>query len=170
MNFPTEISSALRGLARPINSAATSERSRLSGVAVDLLKISAESLGKHFTLLIPLFFPTLLGLCARSNKVFISRAKACVLSVIEATHSPTILPYLVEAAKDKISSLRLAAAEFSLACLNGFNPPDLEKEARSREVEALIKCTATDASADVRRVGKKLFEAYTILLPHRVDK
>ena len=168
-NFPNEVATGLRSLARPLNNAVLSERSRLSGAALDLLKAAAEGIGKTFDGLIPLYIPTLLTLCSRSNKVFISRAKACMIHFIESTQAPTILSYLAEAAKDKSLSLRLSAAEGGLACLNSFNPPDLEKEARAREVESLIRSTATDASADVRKVGRQLFEAYKILLPHRVD-
>ncbi|TCD65801.1 hypothetical protein EIP91_002194 [Steccherinum ochraceum] len=169
LNFPHEVVNGLRSVARPLNSAILSERSRLSGAAIDLLKAAGEGLGKTFDGLIPLYIPTLLTLCSRSNKVFITRAKACMINIIEATQAPTILSYLAEAAKDKSLSLRLSAAEGGLACLNSFNPPDLEKEARAREVEALIKATATDPSADIRKVSRKLFEAYKILLPHRVD-
>ncbi|THH29280.1 hypothetical protein EUX98_g4908 [Antrodiella citrinella] len=168
-NFPNEVATGLRSIARPLNSAILSERSRLSGAGIDLLKAAAEWIGKAFDGLIPLYLPTLLTLCSRSNKVFISRAKACVINIIEATQAPIILSYLAEASKDKSLSLRLSAAEGCLACLNSFNPPDLEKEVRGRDVETLIKSTATDPSADIRKVGKRIFEAYKILLPHRVD-
>ncbi|EKM54369.1 uncharacterized protein PHACADRAFT_96626, partial [Phanerochaete carnosa HHB-10118-sp] len=69
----------------------------------------------------------------------------------------------------KSASLRLTAAEASLACLQCFNPPDLQKDVRGQEVETLIRCFATDANADIRKVGRKIFEAYSILLPGRVD-
>ena len=57
-----------------------------------------------------------------------------------------------------------------MACLNCFNPPDLEKDVRARLVEDVIRVTARDASADVRKVSRKVFEAYKALLPRRVDK
>ncbi|KAH9937735.1 clasp N terminal-domain-containing protein [Amylocystis lapponica] len=166
--FPREVSTAIRSQARPLISAINSERSRLSGVAVDFLHACASSLGREFGPLLPLFLPALLALCTRPNKVFITRARACITAFIEHTQSPTILPYLVEAAKDKSVSLRLTAAESVMACLNSFNPPDLEKEPRAREVEVMIRTTATDPNADIRRVGRKIFEAYKILLPKRV--
>ncbi|KAI0791975.1 clasp N-terminal domain-containing protein [Abortiporus biennis] len=165
-----KLAHALRSLSRPLSSAILSERSRLSGVAIDLVNQSAELLGKSFDILIPIFLPTLLTVCARPNKVFISRGKTCIINIVQATQSPSILSYLVESAKDKNVTLRLSAAEAALACLNSFNPPDLEKEARGKEVESIIKSTATDASADVRKIGRQLFEAYKILLPQRVEK
>ena len=67
-------------------------------------------------------------------------------------------------------SLRLAAAEVMLLCLKSFNPPDLEKESRAKEIEATIRATAVDANADVRKVARKIFDAYKILLPRRVQR
>lgn len=57
-----------------------------------------------------------------------------------------------------------------MACLNSFNPPDLEKEARARLIEDVIRVTARDANADVRKVSRKIFEAYKALLPGRVEQ
>ena len=56
-----------------------------------------------------------------------------------------------------------------MACLNCYNPPDLEVPARAEDVEAVIKATARDSSADVRKSSRKVFEAYKILLPTRVN-
>ena len=64
----------------------------------------------------------------------------------------------------------MTVAEAALTCLNSFNPPDLQKDARSKEVELLIKCAATDANPDVRKLGKKMYDAYKILLPDRVER
>lgn len=169
-DYPLETVANVRPVSRPLNSAASSERTRLSGVAIELLSELARVLDSSFDPLIPLFLPGLLTICTRSNKVFISRARSCVLAIIEHTRSPSILPYLAESTKDKSVSLRLAAAEATLACLNGFNPPDLEREPRAREIEGTIRLTATDASADVRKIAKKIFEAYKQLLPRRVER
>ena len=57
-----------------------------------------------------------------------------------------------------------------LLCLKSFNPPDLEKESRAKEIEATIRATAVDANADVRKVARKIFDAYKILLPRRVQR
>lgn len=114
--------------------------------------------------------PAFLLLCTRANKVFVSRARACINSIIEHTHSPSILSYLIENVNDKSLTLRIAVAESILLCLNSFNPPDLEKESRAREVEMMIRTGATDASADVRKTARKIFEAYKILLPMRVAR
>ena len=167
---PEYMCTALRSLASPLNRSISSERSRLSGAAMDLINIAVTELGRAFEGLLPIFLPTLLAMCARPNKVFVSRARACLITIVESTQSPQILGFLLRSAKDKSTSLRLAVSEVALACLHSFNPPDLQKDSRGQEVEGLIKAFATDANADVRKVGRKVFEAYSILLPNRVDR
>ncbi|PBK73780.1 hypothetical protein ARMSODRAFT_1001764 [Armillaria solidipes] len=168
-DYPETIVPSLRSLSTPITSAIKSERTRLSGVAIDCITELATGLGTSFEPLLPVFFPALLSVCARTNKVFVTRARACVLLIIESTQLPSILPYFVHSIKDKSTSLRLVAAEGVLTCLNCLNPPDLEKEVRAREVENIIKATTRDANADVRKTGRKVFDAFKVLLPDRVD-
>lgn len=168
--FATEMVTGIRSFSRPLNHAMNSERSRLSGSAIELVTALLAGLGPSFEPLVSLFLPTLLGLCARTNKVFTSRAKACIFAIIENTQSPSLLPYLAESINHKSIFLRLVAADGVLACLNCFNPPDIEKDTRARLIEDVIRLTARDASADVRRTGKKIFEAYKALLPDRVER
>ena len=166
--FPADLVNALRASSRPITSALNSERTRLSGAATDFLTTAVTALASEFLPLVPLYFPTLLNLCTRTNKVFVTRAKACLSALIQNTQAPMIIHYCAVSVTDKSVSLRLAAADAMMLCLNCFNPPDLEKEQRAKEIEETIRSTAVDASADVRKVGKKLFEAYKILLPGRL--
>ncbi|KAF8554713.1 hypothetical protein OG21DRAFT_1496817 [Imleria badia] len=167
--FPSDMVAGIRSVSRPLNSALNSERSRLSGAAVELLTSLATGLGSSFDPLVSIFFPTLLALCGRTNKVFTSRARACILAIVQHTRLPSLLPHLAEMAKHKSAFPRLTAAESILACLNCFNPPDLEKETRAHVVEHFIKLTARDASADVRKASKDVFNAYKTLMPARVD-
>ena len=165
-----EVVNAVRNFHRPITNAMTSERTRLCGTALDLLISVANGLGHDFEQLIPLFMPTLLNVCGRTNKVVINRARSAILGIIESTQLASILLFFVQNVKDKAATLRLIAAEGTLACLNSCNPPDLEKEARARDIEAVIRGTARDANPDVRKVSRKIFESYKILLPSRVER
>ncbi|KAF7315328.1 TOG domain-containing protein [Mycena indigotica] len=167
---PTDLVSAIRPLYRPIINAMNSERGRLSGAAIDLVGILASSLGVAFDPLLHHLFPVLLALSSRTSKVTMTRARTCILTVIDATQLPTILSYLLQSAADKSISLRVTVVESTLACLNCFNPPDLEKESKAKEIEAIIRVAARDASGDVRKVGRKMFDAYKILLPDRVER
>ncbi|KAI0250386.1 clasp N-terminal domain-containing protein, partial [Lactifluus subvellereus] len=168
--YPTTLTSSIRSMYRPITSAAASERSRLSAAAVDCIAALATGLGPSFDPLVPLFIPTLLSLCSRPNKIFISRAKAALQTVIDQTQLISLLPYFVGALRDKSVTLRLIAIDSVLSCVQSFNPPDLEKDARARDVESAIKLTATDASAEVRKISRNVFDAYKILLPSRVER
>jgi CLASP N terminal len=147
-----------------------SERTRLSGAAIDLLVSVATGLGREFEQLLTLFMPPLLALCGRTNKVVINRARTCIITIIESTQLASVLSYFLQNIKDKSASLRLLAAEGTLACLNSCNPPDLERELRARDIEAIIRSTARDANAEVRRLSRKIFGCYKILLPGRVDR
>ncbi|TFK40166.1 clasp N-terminal domain-containing protein, partial [Crucibulum laeve] len=165
-----EIVSAMRTFYRPITNSMVSERTRLSGTAIDLVSTVARELGVSFEGLLPLFLPTLLNLCGRTNKVVLTRARACIVMIIESTQLSSVLPYFLQSLKEKSATLRLVAAEGTLTCLNCCNPPDLEKEARAKEVEAIIRATAKDANPDVRKASRKIFEGYKELLPDRVAR
>lgn len=160
----------IRSISRPLNNTLNSERSRLSGAAIEFLTALTTGLGSSFEPLVSQFVPTLLALCGRTNKVFTGRARACILAIIQHTRLPSLLPYLAGMANHKSVFLRLTAAEGILACLNCFNPPDLEKETRARVVEDFIKLAARDASADVRKASKEIFKAYKALMPARVAR
>ncbi|KAF9562650.1 hypothetical protein CPC08DRAFT_749338 [Agrocybe pediades] len=165
---PTDLLNAVRAAHRPITNAMNSERTRLSVFPMELISTIATAMGCEFDQLLPLFMPPLLALCGRTSKVVVNRAKASILSIIEVTQSPAILSYFLANVKDKSASMKVAIAEGTLAFLNSCNPPDIEKEARAVEVEGIIRATARDANADVRKISRKMFESYQILLPGRV--
>ena len=160
----------VRSLSRPLNRAINSDRSRLSCLAIELVIALLAGLSTSFEPLIALFLPTLLGLCARTNKAFTTPAKACVFAVIRGTKSPSLLPYLVKSLDHKSPSVRLVAAEGVLAYLDCVNHPDIVKDTRQRLLETIIKLTTRDPNADVRQAGKKIFEIYKALLPGRVER
>ncbi len=147
-----------------------SERTRLSGAALDVISTLASCLNADFESLMTLFLPGILLLCGRTNKVVVARAKACVLTIIDATQLPSVLTHLAHFVKDKSPTIRLVVAESTVSCLKCFNPPDLEKEVFSRSIENIIRSAVRDANADIRRVGKDIFQSYKVLLPHRVER
>ena len=153
---------AIHSLSGSLSRAINSERSRLSGSAIKLVTALSTGLGPAFEPLIASFIRALLGLCARTNKLFVSRAKACIITVIEHTQSPSILSYLAESILHRSSSLRLAAAEGVLACLRSSNHPD---DTCSRLIEGIIKSTSRDASEGVRETAKQIYKAYKDILP-----
>uniref|UniRef100_A0A0W0FV81 TOG domain-containing protein n=1 Tax=Moniliophthora roreri TaxID=221103 RepID=A0A0W0FV81_MONRR len=167
--MPNEIVAALREFSRNITSALKSERTRLCGPAMDLITAVSAELGTSFEPLLPIYFPVLLALCARSNKVIINKARATVFAVIGNAQLSAVLPYLLQNIKDKSTSLRLVVAESTVTCLDSLDPKDLQKENRSNDIEVIIKATSRDANADVRKAGKRAFMKYKVVLPNRVD-
>jgi len=147
-----------------------SERTRLCLIPLELLGTVSTAMGGEFEQLLPMFMPPLLALCGRTSKIVINRARASIFTIVENTQLASLLSYFLQNVKDKSASLKLVVADGTLACLNSCNPPDIEKDARAVEVEAIIRATAHDANADVRKVGRKIFESYKILLPSRVQK
>ncbi|OJA18444.1 hypothetical protein AZE42_05813 [Rhizopogon vesiculosus] len=155
----TEIIAGIRSLSRPLNSAISSKRTKLSGAAIKLVTDLLAGLGPAFEPLVLLFIQSLLGLCAQTNKVLTRRAKECVFAVIRGTQSPSILQYLAESANHKSASLRLVAAEGILVYLNCVKPLDIENDSRhARLLEDVIKMTARDANVEVRKAGAKMIE------------
>ncbi|KAG6813655.1 hypothetical protein H0H92_008892 [Tricholoma furcatifolium] len=168
-DFPTELIAILRSLSRPITNSLSTERTRLSSVALDLISAVATGIGRSFKPLLPIFLPTLLSLCGRTNKVVITRSKVCITAIIESTQLPAILSYFVQSIEDKSTTIRLTAAEGTLTCVNCFNPPDLEQDARASEIETIMRMAMKDSQGDIRAIGRKLFEAYKLLLPQRTE-
>lgn len=166
----TDVVLALKNFHRPLTNAMSSDRTRLSGPAIELISTVATGIGANFEPLLPLYLPILLTLCSRTNKVMVARARTCIFSIIEGTQLPSILPYFTHFIKEKSTSSRLVIAEGAWMCLNCFNPPDLEKDSRAQDIEAIIRATARDRSSDIRKVSKKLFESYKVLLPSRVER
>ena len=156
----------MRSLSKQLNNSLKSERSRLSGSVIELLTVVSTGLGPAFDPLVSLFMPSLLGLCARTNKVSASWAKACITAIINHTKSPSILPHLAESVHHASGPLRLVAAEGVLACMNCFILPDNT----THLIESVIKSASRDACEDVRTAGKKILEAYKALSPQRAGK
>jgi hypothetical protein len=142
----------------------------LSGHAITLLEQTAIQLGTEFDSICSLYVPVLLSLCARTVKLYVSRARACLLTIVDETHPPTMISHLRHSMDTKSTSLRLAVAEITLACLNSMNPADLSKEARAKDIESVIRMAIKDANSDVRKTGRKAYEAYAIVLASRVSE
>lgn len=163
--FATEMVAGICSLSTPLNNAINSERIKLSGSVIELVIVLSAGLGPAFEPLVSLFVPSLLGLCARTNTLFTRRAKACIFAVIENTRSPSLLPYLTKSVNHKSASLRSVAAKGVLLCLSCSHSPD-----DTRLIDDVIKLTARDARADVRKAGEKISDAYKALLPDCAER
>ena len=146
----------------------TSERTRLSGTILDLLCVIAPRLDKHFEPLLHVFIPTALQLCSRTNKLYITRTRNLLDIISSRTSLTCIVPYLRESCEDKSVTQRAAGIDFILQSLHKFNPPDLLKYVES--VESSICCTARDKDPGIRSTCRKVFDAYKLLWPERLER
>jgi hypothetical protein len=161
---------ALRAHSKPLIRSLNSERTTLSGYGVTLLEHVISTLQNEAEPLCGIYIPPLLGLCTRTGKLYVTRARGCLMSLALEVQPPTLLTHLNSSVANKAVTLRLVAVEVAEACLQHYNPRDLAKEARAKEIETIIKTTAKDANPDVRKASRKLFEAYRAVLSERVSE
>ncbi|CBQ70986.1 conserved hypothetical protein [Sporisorium reilianum SRZ2] len=163
-----EFVALLKDAAAPINNALLSERTKLSGTAGDLMNSIAPRMAERFEPLVSVFVPTLLLICARTNKVAVKRAEKSLHFIVKHCRPPSVVAYLKEAIKDKGQGLRAVAAATLEVVLE-----HTEKERLARrvgDIEACIKSGATDSNPEVRQTTKRLFELYVSIWPERVEQ
>jgi hypothetical protein len=115
-------------------------------------------MGKRFIPYCELFLPSIMKLCARTNKVFINRGKNCVSAVIKNVNSPLVIPKFKEALQDQSKTLRACAGEWLLACVESHEVGELADYVD--DIETAIRQGVLDSAPDVRSACKKLYEAY----------
>lgn len=151
------------------------ERTRLSGSTLDLMS-SATRLGPSFQPLIQIYFPTILRLLARTNKLYITRTQSCISAIIHNTHLPHIMPYIAEGMSDKSATMRKGCAEAILEALskNASGGMLIDKEAIERRgslalIEEVIRKAAVDKEVKVREAGRQIWNVYKTEWSDRVD-
>ena len=102
--------------------------------------------------------------------MFTRRAKACIFAAIQNSPSPSLLPSLAKSVTHKSASVRIVAAEGALLCLNSLDAPKFDHDTHAHLIEDIINSTTRDASAEVRTVGKEIFEVYKTILPERAAR
>ena len=145
-----------------------SERTRLSATVLELLTTIIPRLDRSFEPLMQVFIPSVLKLCTRTNKLYISRARTLLDTITGHTSLTSIVPYFQGCWSDKSTTLRLAAAESMVSALKKFNPPDLSRYIS--HIETAILSAGVDKDPSVRSAGRKLFECYKALWPERVER
>ncbi|KAN0060036.1 hypothetical protein ACQY0O_008009 [Thecaphora frezii] len=164
--FPHYVSQ-LKQLSQPIINSLLSERTRLSGTAGDLINSVAPRLADRFESLVNVFVPTLLLICARTNKVAVKRAEKSLHLICKHCRLASLVPFLKEAARDKSQGLRAVAMGCMLTLLESTEKAKLSR--RILDIEASIKGGATDPNPEVRQISKKAFELYIAIWPERVE-
>jgi hypothetical protein len=145
-----------------------SDRGRLSGVATDFLTSMAPRLGANFSPLIPLYLPPTIRLLARPNKVYLRRAEKCLMTIITHCATPLLITLIKPGIEDKNEACRRSCGAALEKILR-----DWEKELVGTrgvgELEGAMRRMATEKDAEVRKIGKRMWEVYTGKWPERIE-
>ena len=140
-----------------------SERTKLSGMAVEFVGDLVILLRDKFDGLIDACFVPLLKLCMRSNKVFVNRATCCATKVLTWCRSARYFDKLIEYSTSSNKSVRICVAECFSVLLQLYSAQFLH-EYCPLLVNYLTNSLA-DATVEVRDHSKKAFLLFQTAFP-----
>ncbi|KAG0362795.1 hypothetical protein BG005_004172 [Podila minutissima] len=141
------------------------ERTRLSGTACELVEKLATAMGRDFgPQCADLFTGPLLRVCARTNKVMVSRAVKALTSMINAG-AISVLPKTCAAFATPNKAQRIACINLIATCVSQFSPQELEPHLPV--LEPVLKEGVQDAAPEVRDTSRKSFKVYAAKFPER---
>ncbi|KAF9169812.1 hypothetical protein BGX21_008309 [Mortierella sp. AD011] len=150
---------------KAFNESLLTERTRLSGTACELVEKLSKVMGRDFGLYFSdLFTPALLKVCARTNKVMVTRAVKALSSIINAGCVVT-LPKLCQAFASNNKTLRIACIGLIASCIALFTTQELEPSLAA--FEPVLKEGVSDAAPEVRDTSRKSFKVYAEKFPER---
>ncbi|KAJ1721804.1 hypothetical protein LPJ53_003717 [Coemansia erecta] len=151
-----------------INSAALSERTRLSGTALTLFEELARMMETRITPLSDMMFPTIMKTCGRANKVFVTRGIKCLTTAITYSHLPEQTPRICDAAStDPNKTVRSSAAKLLMSIVSCCTVPELSPHLTL--VEKAIASGVVDANPDARTTARQSYEIYIKRFSNRVE-
>ncbi|PVU90467.1 hypothetical protein BB559_002859 [Furculomyces boomerangus] len=172
--------SKIKELYDPIRKSIQTERTRLSGATTEMLEQVAISVNKDFQSLSQLFFPEVIKLLGRTNKVFVTRGIRCLTTIINSSRSFDQIPLLCEqVTKDPSKILRKNISKVLLVAIQGVASTDSSSENDSEReemkkyfevVENAISIAAVDADVDVRATTRTIFQTYKTKFPENTSQ
>lgn len=167
-------------IVRGVVGALSTERTRLSGTALDLLGSTAR-LGSHWDSAIPFYIPTIIKLLGRASRIYVTRASIALNTLIRGTKSASFVPLLLDGLNDKSVSMRVGCADAILCCLGGsperdrdqlelIKEPALNRDGLNKrvvDIENAIKIGGRDRDPKVRAICKRIWDLYQRQWPVR---
>lgn len=166
-------------IVRGLVSAMSTERTRLSGTALDLVGATSR-LGSCWDSAVPFYVPTIIKLLGRASKIYVTRATITLSSLIKGTKSLLFIPYLIDGISEKSLTIRVGCADALLCCLTDIlgdtgpaesgkpKPPGKDGlSKRLNEIENAIKIGGRDRDPKVRATFKRIWELYEQQWPTR---
>lgn len=146
-----------------------SDRGRLSGVATDFLTSMAPRLGPQFSPLIPLYLPPTIRLLARPNKVYLRRAEKCLVTIVTHCPLPSLITLIKSGIDDKNEACRRSCGTALEKIVREWDK-ELVGAKGVAELEVAMRKMATEKDAEVRKIGKRMWENYTAKWPERIEQ
>ncbi|KAG0175741.1 hypothetical protein DFQ28_003219 [Apophysomyces sp. BC1034] len=158
----------IRLLQKPIIKALTTERTRLSATATDLLKGLSQAMQRDYEIIHDLFMPTLLRQFARTNKVLLARSLDCYKTIITNAKVPKSVPRLcniLKNNKEPNKSVRSCIADCLQKLMEVNDVADIQKY--TTDIEAAIQTAAMDSAPEVRLGIRSCYKTYCDKLPEQ---
>lgn len=151
------------------------ERTRLSGSALDLLSAAAGIAAGSFGPCIIIYLPVLIKLLGRPNKIYVTRTAGCLSELLHNTKQAGIIPFLAEGTSDKSTTVRKCCVELVLQVLAGGPKKSLLidrhlLDKRVSNIEDVIRRGATDKEVKIRDTSRQLWDIYKREWPDRVEE
>ncbi|KAI8914225.1 clasp N-terminal domain-containing protein, partial [Gorgonomyces haynaldii] len=151
-----------------INSCLTTERTRLARTTLLFIQELSTCLGDGFDQLADIFFPTIIKLTTRANKVYVSSASQTLKICIENSGASSTIPLFLEQLKNPSKTARIASVEALVLILSNNTPQDLEQFVDL--IENAISTAVVDSSVEVRDLARQVFEQYRVSFEQRTEK
>ena len=147
----------------------TSDRGRLSSVAIDLLQTLAPRLALNFAPLVPLYLDPIIRLLGRPNKVVLKRTDKCLSTMISRCHLPAILYELKRGLNDDAATCRRGCSVAFERALKEW-PTEVLHEKALVCLEESVKRMAKDKDLEVRQTGKRVWASFMGSWSERVER
>ena len=151
-----------------------SERTRLSGTAVELVKTLAKTMQRDYEPFHDMFHGSLVRMLARTKKVIVAQALDCLKTVIVASKLPRLIPRFSAMFTNNnklqvINNSTLSSAATCLElCIQNNSPEHIQPHIQS--LEAAIRAGIIKPSAEVRTAVRACYKAYASKMPENATR
>ncbi|KAL1921183.1 uncharacterized protein VTP21DRAFT_10899 [Calcarisporiella thermophila] len=159
----------IRMLRIPLQNCIISERTRLSGSALEYLEVVSASLGPAVESIAIQLLPSLIRLCSRTNKVFIVRTQHCINSLLAYSRLTHALPRFGEMLSSQNKITRACGIEFIVNWIRTHDAKELREIGGAAGLETMLADGMQDSAKEVRDIARKGLEIYCRKLPEREE-
>ncbi|KAI9321433.1 clasp N terminal-domain-containing protein [Dichotomocladium elegans] len=155
-----------------INRTLLSQRTRLAGMATQLLETLATNMGRAYEPLHDLFHATLVSMFARTKKVTVKQAVTCMMTIIEAAKMPRYIPRFADIITNRDIRRNPSTLASAAACIEkAVEVNAIEAiEPYLGAVEASIRVGITKPAAEVRASLRSCFQTYQRKMPEKAAR